>query len=197
MINSIDTKVFLFINGLAGKVRVIDEFFKGVSNDYFPLVTACLVLIWLWFSARDIIQREKDQRMVLNSIISLGVVSGFMVLVNNFYFRARPFQVLSSDSVNLLFYMPTDSSFPSNLAAVIFAIAIPVFIKNKTYGTFLLVLAILSSFGRVYIGVHYPLDVIAGAGLGLISGILAIGISWVIRPVINFMLGFLQKYHLA
>ena len=193
----IDTSVFLFINGLAGKVRVIDEFFKGVSNDYFPLITGCLVLIWLWFSAHDSLQREKDQRMVLNSIISIGIVSGFMALVNNFYFRARPFQVLSSDSVNLLFYKPTDSSFPSNLAAVIFALAIPIFIKNKTYGSFLLALAILSGFGRIYIGVHYPLDIIAGAGLGFFAAIVAMGASWVIKPFINLLLSFLQRYHLA
>ena len=193
----IDTNIFLFINGLAGKVGVIDEFFKGVSNDYFPLVTGCFILIWLWFSGRDAAQREKYQRIVLNSMISVGIASGFMALVNNFYFRARPFQVLSSDSINLLFYKPTDSSFPSNMAAVVFALAVPVFIKNKTYGTFLLVLAILCSFGRVYIGVHYPFDVLAGAGLGLFSGVVATGISWVIRPVINFLLGLLQRLYLA
>jgi undecaprenyl-diphosphatase len=192
-----DTSVFLFINGLAGRVRVIDEFFKGVSNDYFPLITACLILVWLWFSTRDSFQREQNQKAVIACIGAIGLASGFVALCNNYYFRARPFEVLSSDTIHLLFYRPTDSSFPSNLAAVIFAIAIPVFIKNRSYGTFLLLLAVVSSFGRIYIGIHYPLDVIAGAGLGIFSAFLAMAILWVLKPFVGYLLGFLQKYHLA
>ncbi|OGO32606.1 MAG: hypothetical protein A2Z29_05020 [Chloroflexi bacterium RBG_16_56_11] len=192
-----DTSVFLWINGLAGKVSIIDEFFKGISNDYFSLIGACLVLIWLWFAARDVQNREIDQRAVMAAIISIGVVSGFVALCNEHYFRPRPFNVLPADSINLLFYQPTDSSFPSNLASVVFAIAVPVFIKSRKAGAVLLGLAVLSSFGRIYIGIHYPLDVLGGAALGALAGFIALGISWALGPIIKILFKVLRMGHLA
>jgi undecaprenyl-diphosphatase len=183
-----DTSVFLWINGLAGKVTVIDEFFKGVANDYFAVVTSCLVLIWLWFAARDVAQREKDQRTVMMAMISIGIVSGLMLLCNHYYFRTRPFDNLPASSIHLLFYKPTDSSFPSNLAAVLFAIAVAVCLKNRKYGYWLLGLATLSSFGRVYVGVHYPLDILGGAALGTLSAFISSGIIRIIKPLPDLIL---------
>ena len=192
-----DTSIFLWINGLAGKVPVFDEFFKGIANDYFALITGCLVLVWLWFATRDVAQREKNQRAVLTAMTSIGIVSAMMMLINNNYFRLRPFDVLPSSSVHLLFYKPTDSSFPSNLAAVIFALAIPVFIKNKRYGSWLLALAVLTGFGRVYIGVHYPLDILGGAALGVLAGIVSFGIIWIIKPLADFLLKIFRILYVA
>lgn len=192
-----DTSVFLWINGLAGKVTVFDEFFKGIANDYFALITGCLVLIWLWFATRDVVQREKNQRAVLWAMASIGIVCAMMMLINNNYFRLRPFDVLPGDSINLLFYKPTDSSFPSNIAAVIFALAIPIFIKNKRYGSWLLALAILTAFGRVYMGVHFPLDVLCGAALGALAGFISLGILRVIKPLPDFVLKILHILYLA
>ena len=192
-----DTSVFLWINGLAGKVTVFDEFFKGIANDYFALITGCLVLIWLWFATRDVVQREKNQRAVLWAMASIGIVSAMMMLINNNYFRLRPFNVLPGDSINLLFYKPTDSSFPSNIAAVIFALAIPIFIKNKRYGSWLLALAILTGFGRIYIGVHFPLDVVSGVALGALASFISLGILRIIKPLPDFVLKILHILYLA
>ncbi len=192
-----DTSVFLWINGLAGKVPVVDEFFKGISNDYFALIVACLVLVWMWFATRDSVQREKNQRTVLTAMISVGIVSALVGICNHYYFRTRPFDNLPASSINLLFYKPTDSSFPSNFASVIFAIAIPVFIRNKRYGSWLLALAVLGAFGRVYMGVHYPLDVIAGAAFALLACYISFGIIWVIKPVADFLLKIARILSLA
>ena len=192
-----DTSVFLWINGLAGKVTVFDEFFKGIADDYFALITGCLVLIWLWFATRDVVQREKNQRAVLWAMASIGIVCAMMMLINNNYFKLRPFDVLPGDSINLLFYKPTDSSFPSNIAAVIFALAIPIFIKNKRYGSWLLVLAILTGFGRIYIGVHFPLDVVSGVALGALASFISLGILRIIKPLPDFVLKILHILYLA
>jgi undecaprenyl-diphosphatase len=192
-----DTSVFLWINGLAGKVTVFDEFFKGIANDYFALITGCLVLIWLWFATRDVVQREKNQRAVLWAMASIGIVCAMMMLINNNYFKLRPFDVLPGDSINLLFYKPTDSSFPSNIAAVIFALAIPIFIKNKRYGSWLLALAILTGFGRIYIGVHFPLDVVSGVALGALASFISLGILRIIKPLPDFVLKILHILYLA
>ena len=192
-----DTSVFLWINGLAGRVAVFDEFFKGIANDYFALITGCLVLIWLWFATRDVVQREKNQRAVLWAMASIGIVCAMMMLINNNYFKLRPFDVLPGDSINLLFYKPTDSSFPSNIAAVIFALAIPIFIKNKRYGSWLLALAILTGFGRIYIGVHFPLDVVSGVALGALASFISLGILRIIKPLPDFVLKILHILYLA
>jgi undecaprenyl-diphosphatase len=192
-----DTSVFLWINGLAGKVAAIDEFFKGIANDYFAIIIACLVLVWLWFATRDSVQREKNQRTVLTAMISVGIASALMLLSNHYYFRTRPFDTLPASSVNLLFYRPTDSSFPSNYAAVLFAIAIAVFIKNKKYGSWLLALAVLAGFGRIYIGVHYPLDILGGAAVALLATFISIGIMWVIRPLADLILKIIRILNLA
>jgi undecaprenyl-diphosphatase len=192
-----DASVLLFINGLSGKIALLDEFFKGISNDYFPLIAACLVLTWMWFATRDSLKREVNQRAVMTAVISIAVVSGLIALCNVFYFRQRPFDVLPYGSLNLLFYRPTDSSFPSNLAAVGFAIAVSIFSKNRKYGGFLLALAFVSSFGRVYTGVHYPLDIIGGAAIGTVSAFISLGIARLLRPVTNHVLSILQKTSLA
>lgn len=193
----IDTRIFYFINGLAGKVAIIDRFFKGISNDYFAAITCCLILIWLWFGTRDPARREINQRAVLVAAISIGLTNLLVFISNQVYFRTRPFDLLPLYDVNLLFYRPTDPSFPSNLAAVLFAIAIPIFMKNKGWGAVLLVIATLASFGRVYMGIHYPFDILGGAGVGALGALMAMGTAWLITPLINLIMKFLQRISLA
>jgi undecaprenyl-diphosphatase len=192
-----DRAVFLFINGLAGKVAIIDGLFRGISNDFFAVISCCLMLIWLWFGTQDAARRQINQKAVLTAAISIGLASLLVLICNQFYFRARPFAELPPDSVHLLFYKPTDSSFPSNLAAVLFAIAVPVFVKNKSFGSVLLAIAVLSSFGRIYIGIHYPLDVLGGAAIGALGALLAFGAIWLISPLVNYLMNLLRKLNLA
>ncbi len=192
-----DRALFLYINGLAGKVSIIDGLFRGLSNDYFPVIGCCLILIWLWFGTRDATRRQINQKAVLTAAIGIGLANLLVLICNLFYFRARPFAELPPDSVRLLFYKPTDSSFPSNLAAVLFAIAVPVFVKNKSFGAVLLMIAVLSSFGRIYIGIHYPLDVLGGAAIGTLAAWLAFGAIRLISPLVNYLMNLLRKLILA
>lgn len=192
-----DRALFLHINGLAGKIPIIDGFFKGISNDYFAVISSCLILVWLWFGMRGAIERQIFQKAVLTAAISIGLTSLLVMISNHLYFRVRPFNELPPDSVNLLFYRPTDSSFPSNLASVLFAIAIPIFIKNKREGSVLLAIAVLASFGRIYIGIHYPLDVLGGVAFGALGALLAFGAIWLIAPVERFLMNLLRKICLA
>jgi undecaprenyl-diphosphatase len=192
-----DRALFLYINGLAGNVSVIDGFFRGISNDYFAVISSCLILIWLWFGTRGAAWRQINQQAVITAAISIGLTNLLVVISNYFYFRVRPFNALPPDSVHLLFYQPTDSSFPANLAAVLFAIAVPVFMKNKTFGSVLLAIATLSSFGRIYIGVHYPLDFLGGAAYGTLGAFLAIGAIRLVSPLLDLLMRWLRKIYLA
>ena len=71
--------------------------------------------------------------------------------------------------MKLLFYTPTDPSFPSNMAAVAFAFAMGTWLYNRKLGGVLFIPAVLVAFARVYVGVHFPLDVIAGAVIGIMA----------------------------
>lgn len=65
---------------------------------------------------------------------------------------------------------PDKFSFPSGHTAAAFALAIAMFGAVPWLAPGLLLLAICVGYGRMYLGVHYPLDVAAGAALGLITG---------------------------
>ena len=64
-----------------------------------------------------------------------------------------------------------DGSFPSDHAAAAVAIAIVLFLTHRRLGAIALLVAGLVCLARVYVGAHYPGDVVAGAAVG-------IGVAW-------------------
>ncbi len=197
---SIDETLFLWINGLAGKLPFLDGFMKGIANDYFFIVSACLVLLALWFGTREIRQREENQKAVIGASASLGIAAGIVRIFNLFYFSPRPFTELPT---NLLFYHPTapsfpsDPSFPSNSTAIVFAIAIAIFLVDRKAGAFLLFLAGLHGFSRIYVGVHYPSDILGGAAIGAATAFLIFRLIKLIEPWPSRLLGLIRRFYLA
>jgi undecaprenyl-diphosphatase len=192
-----DTPLFFLINGLAGQIRFLDELFKGIASDYFLPVVACLIIVALWFGTRDHLRRRLQQETIIASLISVGIANGLVGLSNFFYFRVRPFYELPESQVNLLFYRPTDSSFPSNFTAMLFALAVPILFKNKKYGLVLLSIALLGGFSRIFVGIHYPFDMLGGAAIGVFTGLLSYALVRLLGPVVDFILVFMRKLYIA
>ncbi len=189
-----DENLFLWINGLAGNVAFVDEFFKGIANDYFFIVSACLIMLALWFGTREAGRRERNQRGVIVASAGLGIAQGFVTMINSVLTRPRPFAELPT---NLLFYQPTDSSFPANSTAVIFAIAVAIFLVNRRAGAVLFGLAILHGFSRIYVGIHYPLDILGGAAEGTLAALLIFGLIKLLGPWPGRLLKLLRSFYLA
>ncbi|RIL09691.1 hypothetical protein DCC79_10330 [bacterium] len=161
---AIDYWLFAAINGLAGHSPWLDAPARLLLNDYFVPTVLALALLALWFESKDLAGRDRtNQRAVLAATLSAILANTVLKGLNLLYFRPRPF---AQHAVNLLFYHPTDSSFPSNAAALGFAIAAGVWFYNRTWGGGLLVIAGLFGLSRIFGGVHYPLDVLAGAAVG-------------------------------
>ena len=105
------------------------------------------------------------------AIMALGaVVLSRLVLteiIRWIWFRPRPFV---SHAVNLLIAHDNEGSFPSGHVAFFFALAMAVYFYNRRAGQWLFAAAILISVARVFAGVHYPSDILAGALVGMLAG---------------------------
>ncbi len=209
---SLDETLFRWINGLGGHVAVIDRLFSGLADDYFVIIAMCLVLVGMWFGTRKPEKRERNQRAVLKAMASLGIASGFVAwanvifvgankypgtLIHEIFNRPRPFDPSSGMTVNLLFYRPTDPSFPSNLAAVVFGLALAVWLMNKRTGTWLLIMALVACFARVYVGIHYPSDILGGAAFAVVGVALTYFLFWALAPLVRLVTGILKALFLA
>jgi len=160
---NLDWTLFQLINGWAGRWPLLDGTMRLLVNDYGLTTAMSLGLVALWFEGRDRTSRERNERTVLMAILSLMAANVLLKLCNLIYFRPRPFY---SHPVNLLFYYPTDSSLPSNAATVGFSLAVSVWLGNRRAGLGFILAALLLGLARVYCGVHYPGDVLAGLLLG-------------------------------
>ncbi|MBF8266589.1 MAG: transport permease [Dehalococcoidia bacterium] len=165
-VSQADEKVFLWINHWVGDFPLFDRAIEWVVSDYLVPVVFSVVLLGLWFGWRSQAMRERHQRGVMLAGIGVGTVSAAVMTMNLFYFRLRPF---ATHDVEMLFYVPTDSSFPANPVAVTFAMATGVWMANRKMGTAMYIIASIYGFSRVYAGVFYPLDVVGGALIGVVA----------------------------
>ncbi len=196
MIQSADKTLFFWINDLAGKVPIIDSFMRLVGNDYFILACMALVVFALWFSGRDPEHRERNQRAVWCALIGVGFACAIVSITNAFYDRPRPFDMYPGE-VELLFYRPTDPSFPSNIAATAFAFASGIWLGNRRVGYFLLLPAFIVGFARVFIGVHYPFDILGAALAGITASLGALLVLRIFEPLPTWILKGMRRLYLA
>ena len=164
MLADADKALFLWINALVGHAPVVDAAMGWVASDYLVPVCMGLTLVALWFIGRDAPERMRYQIGMFTALTAMALSSLVVLISNTLFFRPRPFDGL--EGVRLLFYQPTDSSFPSNSASVAFAIAAGVWCVNRRIGTALFIAAAVYGFSRVYVGVHYPADILGGGHRG-------------------------------
>lgn len=123
-----------------------------------------------------ILDFKKRWKIVSTALIS-AVVSRFVVatLIRFLWFRPRPFL---EHSVNLLVnYNSNEASFPSGHASFYFALSTVLFLCNKKIGTIFYIASFLIVLSRVFIGIHWPSDILGGALLGILIGWLGYKIS--------------------
>lgn len=119
---------------------------------------------FIWFLLAIILLAKKSWRQAgwytLLSVLAGGIAQ---FLLKELFKRPRPI----TDPATLLIEMPTSYSFPSGHALISFCAAATLSVFMPRLGRAAMLLAILISISRVYLGVHYISDVIFGAIIGM------------------------------
>ncbi len=174
-IKNLDIQWFYFVNQSLHNAlfNVVMPFISNVGDNG---------LLWLLFALLLYLFGPKTRRTSFLMLVALFIsfVIGEEILKHIFQ-RPRPF--LGLEGVNLLVASPGSFSFPSGHAANAFASSLVVARKIPRLAWPALLMAVVMAFSRVYVGVHYPLDILGGALLGVLCARFVLGLeASVYRP---------------
>jgi membrane-associated phospholipid phosphatase len=168
-----DYSLYKTINGLNGH-SLPDHVLKFLALDLPAILVLLVALTFLvpWTARR----RERRSGALLAT-----AAAGLSLLINqpiaHLVARARPYLTHPAHA-HLLIARSHDPSFPSDHATGAFALAFGIWLYDRTIGTVLLILGAVLALARVYVGTHYPGDVLAGA----LIGIAVAGALYAVRP---------------
>ena len=156
-----DINLFNFIHGLAGWSVLTDALGIFLAK-YLPYMLGFAVLV---FIANQANLKEKLMvtfHLVLATLISRGILTE---IIRYFYNRPRPFVVFGFSPL----VSSGGASFPSGHAAFFFALGFIIFSFNRKWGYWFLSFALINGLGRVFVGIHYPSDILGGILTGLVA----------------------------
>ena len=152
------------------------------QNFILPGIVSIVIFLWL--------KRMRGLALVLATALAVSISDFLGATLKELIARDRPCHVLShiKDIANC----SNSFSFPSNHAVNSFTFATIVTLAYKNLTFLLYVSALLVGYSRIYLGVHYPTDVLSGTLLGILIGFL--GYKYFYLKILNF---FKNKFRLS
>ena len=149
------------------RTPVLDSLMSGITHlGDFGIFWILMAVVLLLYS---------DTRKA-GAAVTVGRLASFVfnnLLLKNLVARTRPYEVI--DGLTLLVDRASDLSFPSGHSATSFVAAtVMLCVLPKRYGISAMVLAALIAFSRLYVGIHYPTDVLFGIFSGILIGFLTV-----------------------
>lgn len=172
MLEQINHQLFMLINA-SNHASQLDVYFAiFIAKDTLYLL--CIGLLLTWF-----LGTYQAKALALKAVLccSLALILGYFVSL--VFPQERPFVLHMG---NTLISHAATASFPSNHMTIFSTIALSyIFSKQFKWGCFLLMGAFMVAWARIYVGVHFPLDMLGGLILALVTNVLFIFI-W---PLLN------------
>lgn len=180
-----DRHAFLDINEFARDTSWLHGVGVFFAKDGVVLLAVALVVAWwLGRAARSPHQVATAVWGALGALVALAIAQPISSAVG----ERRPFVAIPK-ALELIHHS-TDPGFPSDHATAAGAVACAVFFVSWQLGAVTTLIALLIAFARVYVGVHYPQDVLAGLALGAV--VVAIG-YFTIVPVMTRIAAWLTR----
>lgn len=173
--------VFRIINDLGKRYSHFNPFFEFMAE--YMVYLLALGMIVYWFT-----RRNSNRIMVISALIAFILAEAVGKVAGQFHSNQQPFAELPD--VNKLIEKSVDNSFPSDHTILFFSVCMSFWIFRKKSGFLWLILAFCVALSRIWVGVHYPADVAAGA----IIGITAAAAVYRIVPKSSFIRQLLGVY---
>jgi undecaprenyl-diphosphatase len=165
-----DVSLLYDINGVAERAPHSADRAVELIGEYGCVGLLGLLAVAAWLAARRRPDAPAAVAAVLWSGLAAGVALLFNIPIRGLVERPRPF--LDHAGLEVLVEGKTDYSFASDHATLGMAIAVGLFLVSRKLGLVAIAVAFFQGFARVYMGVHYPSDVIGGFALGTATALL-------------------------
>lgn len=164
--NEVNTFLFEFLHGFAGRGNVSDALIIFFAT-YVPFLVGAFFISSIWGMSRD-----WRIRFAGLGAAGIAIIIGRGILTESLHFfftLPRPFVALGFEPLIL----QTSNAFPSGHAAILFALATLMVCEKKKYAVWFFVFALANGIARVIAGVHWPLDIVGGALVGVMAALIA------------------------
>ena len=150
-LSELNLSLFSWINASPEASNTSIHFAIFIAND----LLYCMILLFAWFWLRGNYDTKKQ---ILKAFIFTSIAILISQCISHVYYHPRPFVM---EVGRTLIYHAPNGSFPSDHMLIFSSIAFSyLFSAQRKLGVFLLVMAWLVAWSRVYLGVHFPLDML-------------------------------------
>ncbi|MEJ5037369.1 phosphatase PAP2 family protein [Acinetobacter johnsonii] len=150
-LSELNLSLFSWINASPEATNTSIHFAIFIAND----LLYCMILLFAWFWLRGNYDTKKQ---ILKAFIFTSIAILISQCISHVYYHPRPFVM---EVGRTLIYHAPNGSFPSDHMLIFSSIAFSyLFSAQRKLGVFILIMAWLVAWSRVYLGVHFPLDML-------------------------------------
>ncbi len=165
-LTGLDVSIFRALNDFCGWSPTLDRIVVHLEVLKGSLFMGIVGLLWYW--PDDRMPQRRETLLVMILAVALSLVAN-RVTSTLLPYRDRPMYSIGANAPTFEWHADLEhwSSFPSDNATYLFSVAASIWLISRWWGLLFGVFAAFAALARVFLGIHYPSDILAGALIGV------------------------------